>query len=355
MVDDNKANDKGKDRDNEKGKETGAPNSNGIIASSEEGKIKAIELTPTSQVKKKITIDGNVYKTLSKIRNDMSKKLGGRITFNMVIQTLIHDRIDLENMKKEFEQLKQEMDETQEYIKNMLELALQTPKTLPSVIAATGYIPTANLSGNTQIPPSPPSPPKPPKAAIPKKLNYVPPKTGDLKRDYVVEIKQLFTGTILKPSEILKITKPKHMNSKINFIEPDKDENNNFNEENPTDLKDLSAEHHNKVNEVDGVNKVDNKVSKKSNILEGAKMESEEAIETFEKKQIEPEREDISTEKIPSEKNSGKESPKKKSSKKKSPKKKSSKKKSSKKNSSKKKSAKKKSSKKKTPKKKKNV
>ena len=60
-------------------------------------------------------------------------------------------------------------------------------------------------------PPPPPAPQLKPKFRIP----YIPRDTGDLKKDYVHEIKHIFTGEVLKPSEIMETTKPKHSQSEV--------------------------------------------------------------------------------------------------------------------------------------------
>ena len=64
------------------------------------------------------------------------------------------------------------------------------------------YYPASNMNQQTNVMLAPPpTPPKPLK-------EYLPQETGNLKQDYIQEIKQVFTGEIRKPSEIAQATKP---------------------------------------------------------------------------------------------------------------------------------------------------
>ena len=158
--------------------------------------------------RKSITIDGQVYETIKHIKHTMSKHSHGRFSFNMVIQSLLQDHVDLQNLRSEIELIKKEMEGTQTYLKEMLKLALVNSK------SQVQYIP---ISG--QSPPSPP-PTSPPRSSQ-KKINYTPPNTGNLMRDYVKEIKLLFTGEILRPSDVVNITKPTHGNVPVNNLKED--------------------------------------------------------------------------------------------------------------------------------------
>ena len=42
----------------------------------------------------------------------MAEKLGGRISYNMVVQSLLTDHFDLENVKGEIQLLKDEMEDS---------------------------------------------------------------------------------------------------------------------------------------------------------------------------------------------------------------------------------------------------
>ncbi|MCP4760320.1 MAG: hypothetical protein GY870_00975 [archaeon] len=160
--------------------------------------------------RKSISVDTILYNTLRNMRDEMSQKLGGKVTFNMVVQSLLYDHCDLKNVKGELAEIKCEMDETQNYLKDMLKLALINSK------QQTQFIPIQNSVGVFN-PPSPPSPPLslPNRSKIRPPTNFKPINSGDLKKDYIYEIKQIFNGSFLKPSEVINITQPKHKDSDI--------------------------------------------------------------------------------------------------------------------------------------------
>jgi hypothetical protein len=161
--------------------------------------------------RKSITVDNEIYLALKKMKDSMSDTLAGKTTFNMVVQSLFHDHDDLLNVKQELESLKKETEETQNYIRDMLKLALSA-KSQTQFIGSPQFMPM-NLTTESLIPP----PPK--QLAPPKKTsNYIAPDTGNLKKDYINEITQLFTGEVIKPSDLIKITKPKHIDSEIKPI-----------------------------------------------------------------------------------------------------------------------------------------
>lgn len=170
--------------------------------------IPIVDINADSLIRKSISIDGQVYKTIKHMKDTMSRQSHGRFTFNMVIQSLLQDHMDLQNLRSELTLIKKEMEDTQNYLKEMLKLALTNSK--PQV----HYIPA---SGQPLIAPSHPAPPRGP----PKKINYKAPNTGNLMKDYVKEIKQLFRGEILLPSSVVDITKVKHKDSKIKELEED--------------------------------------------------------------------------------------------------------------------------------------
>lgn len=169
--------------------------------------------------KSSISIERGIYETLKKIRNEMSFKLGGRVTFNMVLQSLLNDHLDLMNTSSELKNIQNETEKMQNYLKSVLKLALINTNQQPQYIPISGI----QLYQNNTTPP-PPSPyPIKNQNDISLKYNilskYNPPNTGDLKKDYVNEIKQIFNGVILKPSEVVKLTKPKHLDAKIEEID----------------------------------------------------------------------------------------------------------------------------------------
>lgn len=162
--------------------------------------------------RRSITVDSEIYLALKKMKDSMSDKLAGKTSFNMVIQALFQDHDDLINVRKELEDLKKETEETQNYIRDMLKLALSA-KNQAQIIASPQFLPS-NFPIESLNPP-PPKTLSPPK----KPSNYIPPDTGNLKKDYVAEITQLFTGEIIKPSDLIKITQPKHKDAEIKEID----------------------------------------------------------------------------------------------------------------------------------------
>ncbi|MHA1111613.1 MAG: hypothetical protein ACTSRE_10960 [Promethearchaeota archaeon] len=170
--------------------------------------IPVSDINTDSLIRKSVSIDGQVYKTIKHMKDTMSQLSHGRFTFNMVIQSLLQDHMDLQNLRSELTLIKGEMEDTQSYLKEMLKLALTNSK--PQV----QYIP---VTGQPLAAPPPPAPPRGP----PKKINYKSPNTGNLMKDYVKEIKQLFKGDILRPSDVAGITKVKHKDSKIKELEED--------------------------------------------------------------------------------------------------------------------------------------
>ncbi|TFG19584.1 MAG: hypothetical protein EU530_05820 [Promethearchaeota archaeon] len=170
--------------------------------------IPLLDIDKNPLVRKSISIDGQVYKSIKHMKDTMSQKSHGRFTFNMVIQSLLQDHVDLQNLRSELTLIKKEMEDTQNYLKEMLKLALTNSK--PQV----QYIP---VTGQALVAPPPPAPPRNPL----KKINYTPPNTGNLMKDYVKEIKQLFRGEILLPSAVVDITKVKHKDSIVKELEED--------------------------------------------------------------------------------------------------------------------------------------
>jgi hypothetical protein len=192
---------------NNRAKETSASRTSSTLRSIFKN-IPIVDINADSLTRKSVSIDGQVYKTIKHMKNTMSRQSHGRFTFNMVIQSLLQDHVDLQNLRSELTLIKKEMEETQDYLKEMLKLALTNSK--PQV----QYIP---VSGQPRAVPPPPAPPRGP----PKKINYKAPNTGNLMKDYVKEIKQLFRGEILLPSSVVNITKVKHKDSKVKELEED--------------------------------------------------------------------------------------------------------------------------------------
>jgi predicted CopG family antitoxin len=179
------------------------------------------KITPVSKKKKKIhskrtvSVSDAVYTFLQNFKLELGDKLGGKISFNMVIQALINDHIDLQNVKSELKQIKTEADKTQEYIRDLLKTALSAqPK----------YIPINQ--GNSSPPPPPPtsagiptiSSLKPPIKVL-RKLDVPSPESlktdAEVKQAFEKEKRMVFNGQIRKPSEILAMTCPNHSKSDL--------------------------------------------------------------------------------------------------------------------------------------------
>lgn len=191
----------------------------------------------SSVSKKAISIDFSIYTILNQFKEDMEHRLGGTITFNMVIQSLINDRIDLDNTKSELLKIQKEAQETQLYIRQLLMKAIDRPKSVaipapnPAHIPnyppppppqsnlplnSNSYIQQPTLNSNSISPSSLPSSPTQPIKP------YKPPKaTKNVRNDLLTEVKTVFTGEILKPSDVLKLAQPTHAKSEIKNLSDD--------------------------------------------------------------------------------------------------------------------------------------
>ena len=201
---------------------------------------KTTKSKPKSTGKKSVVLDASTHNALVNIRDEMSQKMGGRITYSMVIQTLLNDRIDLQNVQKEMQQIKAEADQTQEFIKGLLEKAIsnQNPViAMPNQYQMPYYPPNGQMMGGMQPPnsnnlgypsmaqnrPPPPPPPSmsPPPTTVPPPIKPPEINLEDIETDSEIkdafnkEKKAIFDGNLRKPSEILAMTKPKHSEHQI--------------------------------------------------------------------------------------------------------------------------------------------
>ncbi len=172
--------------------------------------------------KKTITVDASVHNALTLMKEELRDKIGGRITFNMVVRNLLNNDIELKNVRAELKRIKKESDETQEFIKQLLTKAISTPT---QVVA----VPQPNNHGTHGMPPAPPpqssyapsqAGPAPPPPPAPKPDLDVPeieiPETdAEVKNAFNEERKAIFDGHIRRPSEILAATKPEHASQKV--------------------------------------------------------------------------------------------------------------------------------------------
>ena len=160
---------------------------------------------------KTISVSNNTYRKLLEFKEGLSGQLGDYVSFNRAI----HHLLRLSNQLKEITaQLKFSEEKNAEmigdekiFLRQVILCKNQQP--IPVMMGT-----MANFNVNSPQftpPPAPPIPQLKPKFRTP----YIPLDTGDLKKDYVHEIKQIFTGEMLKPSEIIETTKPKHSQSKV--------------------------------------------------------------------------------------------------------------------------------------------
>lgn len=126
-----------------------------------------------------------------------------------LIQNHLEDQANIMRLKKRINELE---DESKEDKNAFREIALNNSKT-PIMIPAQN----PNMIQNVMLNPPGTLPPPPPK---PKQLtSYKAPNTGDLKKDYQKEVKTIFTGEILKPSEIIETTQPKFKETPVEYID----------------------------------------------------------------------------------------------------------------------------------------
>lgn len=215
---------------------------------------------------KAITVSDELNESLKKLQEELTKKMGGKITYNMVIQSLIQDHIDLQNVKVELAEIQAEADKTQELIKELLKTAITNNQNLLSVghpaqaqvqpVVVT-YAPPTGMPGmyppmmpgypsGMPMPPNPP-PSGPPKAPPAPRKEYVPPpNTANIKSDYQKEINAVLSGDIVKPSDVLKLTKPKHAEVDVKALSDDeivaRQPTNFFAETNPDHFKKTEEE-----------------------------------------------------------------------------------------------------------------
>ncbi len=81
----------------------------------------------TKSARSSIAVNGAILKILKQFREDLHAKLGGKITYNLVIQSLLQDRTDLVNLRKEMESIKKELEDTQTFIRDLLKQAISKP------------------------------------------------------------------------------------------------------------------------------------------------------------------------------------------------------------------------------------
>lgn len=146
---------------------------------------------------KAIYLRSNTYRRFSQLRQEFREKEGISASMNYVSSKLIAAYDENLDLKKEIAELKKEIlhkeKENQEFFKQLLILQASRQTT----------------SSSRMMPP----PPTPQRLTIPVNSTPKPlrtpiniPNTGDIKKDYVKEIKTLFKGDIIRPSDVTKLT-----------------------------------------------------------------------------------------------------------------------------------------------------
>lgn len=164
---------------------------------------------------------GRNWTKLQSMRETLAKHRHVKVSqvyWNEVL-TYFFDRIERKNsiildLKIEIVRLEHRIKKlggTVEHKNNVIEEALLNMSRQPKAPVMMQANPMM-VSNQLVPPPAPPSlPPGPPQP----RLQYKPKDTGNLKQDYVNEVKMVFTGQIQKPSEILQLTQPKHKDSEV--------------------------------------------------------------------------------------------------------------------------------------------
>ena len=158
-----------------------------------------------------IDVEKLIYNILSKMKNNLSRQIGEDASYTLVIQVLLREHYSIPRLEDEISRIEDRLKEKEldynkldkEHKEFMKELLLKDNK--PVFMGM-------SLQPGHQGPYSPPPPPSKPKEIIDlSKLKT----TNDVKKDVKAEMKAVFNGDIRKPSEIAKLTKPKHLESKI--------------------------------------------------------------------------------------------------------------------------------------------
>ena len=162
-----------------------------------------------------IAVHQHTYRELKDIQKALAQETHHKTSINDILQMLLQKTSEVETLKTALLQKDQEyiaeIKKDRAFLKDLLLKSLASNQQ-PQIIfpnpqmqnASFGYAPTG------PPPPLPPSLPKKPFRA---------PNTGNLRNDYVKEIKQIFTGTPLKPSSIISTTLPKHAKRGIHEID----------------------------------------------------------------------------------------------------------------------------------------
>lgn len=158
---------------------------------------------------KKVRIEpqGANYDNLQKTRLFLKIQCRRFISWNETLEFIFNLQKELKKENKKFQRKIRSLEkkfnlEQTKRLSFAENIALTLAKRPPAVIQAN---PSMSQQTAVGIPPPPP----------PKRKAYIPQHTQDIKKDYVHEIKQIFTGEVLSPAQVIQITKPKHLDAKV--------------------------------------------------------------------------------------------------------------------------------------------
>lgn len=161
-----------------------------------------------------ISVNSLTYKVLTKMRNNLTKQIGDKATYNLVLKVLLKEHYSLPGLKQEITKKEEELHKLKEKHSMFMEKLLLDKSKQPVVV-------NGNISSNSSLtpPPPPPSSKKKPLKKI-KQIDLSKLKTpNEVKQALQDESKQVFDGVMRKPSEILAMTSPKHKDATIKEIE----------------------------------------------------------------------------------------------------------------------------------------
>ncbi|XEO76544.1 hypothetical protein WKT22_01568 [Candidatus Lokiarchaeum ossiferum] len=160
------------------------------------------------------------YDPILKLKKQVDSGIMIQNKETILIKSILDQKKEVANLKDEIKKLQQKSKEDNEFLKELLLKALEVPK-IPQMIPMnySQFTPpiNANPSYSTTQSSFTPPPPPPSKQSKPPQ-SYQAPNTGNLKKDYIQEIQQIFTGDILKPSQIVQTTKPRHLEHEVEEI-----------------------------------------------------------------------------------------------------------------------------------------
>ncbi len=198
---------------------------NKLIKTSKSKKKKALNKRSKAHSKEKansISTDQkrrlDFYDPLLQIKKKVEQSLRNTDKETLLLNSLVQKNKEVDDLKSAIKALQQKSSDDNQFLKDLLLKSLETPKMpqmMPPMYPQYLQPMTSTFAQNNQQPGFSPPPPPPPKKKAVMPPNYKPPNTGNIKKDYVNEIKQIFSGEILKPSQVLQTTKPKHIEQEI--------------------------------------------------------------------------------------------------------------------------------------------